>query len=383
MTICFIANGICSYSLSGGDIYFIELIKRYFQDGFEIELITDRMGFSEISKITSGVPIKYYISDKTTGPINNSLGIIIHYLIRGIKSVNIIKNLLPKKNNRVFFITSDFYCDTLVHPFISDIQKIQMIHMLAPNPFYGYTQSFHFPHLNEIHYLISNFISFILIFIGNYHMKRIKIVAVTKEICKNISKSIFLKYFVYYLIPCGTNIVTIKKVLKKYDFVWIGRDHPQKGINDLKQILIKLKKYLPDFSILVLGNMTQSVLEFIKVNNLETNVIYKGFISGKEKFKQIAQAKIFLFTSHFESFPIVVLENLMVGNMVIGYKTKWNMSNFDEHMVYVNCFNTDDFSKTAVDVLSTNNYSYIVKNKLFVKSMTWETVYAKFRTEII
>ena len=102
------------------------------------------------------------------------------------------------------------------------------------------------------------------------------------------------------------------KTQHRYDAVFLGRFHAQKGIDYIVPFVSELKKDFPDFKLLVIGggdqDMRAKLDAEIKSNNMEKNIICVGQKSGQEKDDLIRQSKIFFFPSTYESFGIVVVE---------------------------------------------------------------------------
>jgi Glycosyltransferase len=49
-------------------------------------------------------------------------------------------------------------------------------------------------------------------------------------------------------------------------------------------------------------------------------VEYLGFVSQDKLIDVVSKAKVLVYPSHFDSFPLVILESLALGTPVIAYK---------------------------------------------------------------
>ncbi len=108
---------------------------------------------------------------------------------------------------------------------------------------------------------------------------------------------------------------TPKKVLKSSNneglvFLYVGWLIEEKGIQDLKEVIFEnegLKKHT--FIFVGSGSLFDEMAKFIKDKNI-TNIILKGWLSEEEVVEEYKKADVFIFPSHLEGFPNVVLEAL-------------------------------------------------------------------------
>ncbi len=383
--IYFVANGATSRTVTGGVKYFTEIAKRFARDGYDVSIITNPIG-KKVYEESGLINVDYILIGSRYKEIDNPIEIILSYIVRAFKTRSVIKNIIKKhsKEKRVFIFASEIYCNTLSFIDLRNEKKILILNMVAPNPFMGYSQKFHIPNFSEIHYFLTNIIIFILLKLFA-NKKMIKIIAVAGNIKQDLLNRPVVRNYDIKVINLGVdelpkNVMNQKKI---YDFVWIGRDHPQKGIDDLEKILLEFKKVKKDFTILIIGNVKDRLEKYAKENGLEKNLILKGVINGNRKYDELAKAKIFLFTSHFESFGIVVIENMKVGNVVIGYDISTSTFNFSENIIFIPKFNWESFACEALNALDQYpNKNLIEKNYGFIKKFNWENTYKAYQALI-
>ncbi|MFB6470598.1 MAG: glycosyltransferase family 4 protein [Vulcanisaeta sp. AZ3] len=107
--------------------------------------------------------------------------------------------------------------------------------------------------------------------------------------------------------------------------VFYARLVPDKGIYELPKIIKVIKdEYDKNIKLKVMGRFgfhgyKQLFFNLIKKYNVEDNIEYLGFRSGKELYDIVARAKIFIYPTHFDSFSIAILESLALGTPVIAY----------------------------------------------------------------
>lgn len=110
---------------------------------------------------------------------------------------------------------------------------------------------------------------------------------------------------------------------KKYDLVFCGRLVKNKGLDLLLNILVNLKKELPNLKMAIVGAGPE--LEQFQLNlknyNLINNIKFLGWVEDNQILAQIYnQTKILLITSYNEGGPRVGLEAMACGLPVISTK---------------------------------------------------------------
>lgn len=130
-----------------------------------------------------------------------------------------------------------------------------------------------------------------------------------------------------YLIPNFLYYKKPKKIISnKNEFVvlFVGRfSIYHKGIDILKKIIINTLKIDGSikFHICGKGGDGEQIIKNLTIK-YPKNVIYKGFLTGKEILKEYNNASIFILTSRMEGFPLVTLEAQANGLPVIAFDVK-------------------------------------------------------------
>jgi len=111
----------------------------------------------------------------------------------------------------------------------------------------------------------------------------------------------------------------------KIDALFTGRINETKGIFDLLEVLVLVKKRYPYFQLAIMGegdDVTKNKFKTsIKKMNLENNIQLLGFKLGMEKYNIIKSAKSFWFlsVSESESFGVALLEAVCSGIPAFAY----------------------------------------------------------------
>ena len=114
----------------------------------------------------------------------------------------------------------------------------------------------------------------------------------------------------------------IKKVDKdcRFTLLFLGRLGKRKGIYDLLDVLKNNKEKYEGKILLLIGGdgETEKVVNYIKQNNLDNIVKFKGWISGRQKILLLNQADTYILPSYNEGLPISVLEAMSYSLPIIS-----------------------------------------------------------------
>jgi glycosyltransferase involved in cell wall biosynthesis len=366
MDLYVVTNGwFSSKDIGGGYNIFMNMIKRWCKMGINLHIYTSWVGYLLIHG-RSNIEADYHIIDK--GPEVNELStkrFILTSLKRIIKSCILLLDLQKKTSDIIILSYGDFIFDTFpcffVKLFNKRIKWVSPFFMIAPSPFKGYRKAFSkeykFPNLNEMLYFVNQRISTQLIkscadLVLPIHPQIIKFLKKKgipeKKICR-INGGVDLKY-----------LSKIKSKGKKYDACFVGRFHPQKGIDDLIDIWKIVCNSKNDAKLVMMGSGTQKMKEEIERLGLEKNIILMGFVNEVKKIKTIKESNIFLFPSYYESWGIVACEAMACGLPVIAYDLPVFKSIFKKGMVTAPLGKKQIFADKVIRLLDNEN----IRNKL-------------------
>ena len=113
-------------------------------------------------------------------------------------------------------------------------------------------------------------------------------------------------------------------------FGFLGRLHPIKKVENLLYGVAMLPNRL-DCELVIMGKGDDTYEQFLRneANRLGLkNVIFSGFVSGREKYEQLAQLSCLFVPSDFENFGMIVTEALSAGTPVMAsLGTPWEELN--------------------------------------------------------
>jgi glycosyltransferase involved in cell wall biosynthesis len=110
-----------------------------------------------------------------------------------------------------------------------------------------------------------------------------------------------------------------KKFSQPYNILFCGAMKKSKGPFELLNAIPLVIEQYPNtfFNFVGNGKDLKKLKRKIKKMKIEKNVNFTGFKTGNELIELFQQAHIFVFPSHSEGFPTVVLEAMAAGNVLI------------------------------------------------------------------
>ena len=309
--------------MSGADTWAIEIAKRLaHKTSDKITIVTPKRAAVEWEKRGLG-SCDIITTTKESSPGN----LLILYLRRIITYFNI---QLDIKNEDIVFATSIFLPDVIPLLFAKG-KKVTIFHMQAPHPLYGYRNLIKKTKKTDL--TIGNFLNWINEKISMTLLKLMNVNIFVLPTTKDVVRKYGFSDNQILLTTNGIDIDYIKKIpeqKKEFDACWVGRPHPQKGVDDLIYIWEKIVQKFPNKKLVLIGSNTEIYRDIIISKGLENNIIIKGFVSDEEKFRIMKSCKLFLSTSYFESFHIALMEAIACGLVIYAYDL------FVYHQIYGN-----------------------------------------------
>ena len=203
-------------------------------------------------------------------------------------------------------------------------------------------------------------------FLYLYAAKRFKnILIVSKSIQEEYIFSKYLKdEYIYVTNPLDRSSVLDKvkhKLPKKYDICCVGRlTYPKSPIKFIK-IIYELKKNYPNIKSLWVGTgeLFNKCQKLVKKYHLENNIEFVGYRENPYIYMQ--QARIFLLTSRFEGYPLVIFESLTLGVPCVASKVGGIKELLDNKSGFL-CQKEKDYIK-AIKFLLNNSREYKIYSK--------------------
>lgn len=188
------------------------------------------------------------------------------------------------------------------------------------------------------------------------------------------------------MIPNGVEVEAARQAgpeAQRYDVVWMGRVHRQKGIEDLLQTLAFLAREIPDFRAVLIGNLRDALVGEVSRLGLEKQVEFAGFVSGVEKFRWLKRARVFLMTSRHEGLPIVVGEALASELAVVAYELEMYRPFFGDLIRYVRPFDLNAFQQSAAEAVRRARAGERLNNKGDLEKFLAKNCWPRVEDELV
>lgn len=158
--------------------------------------------------------------------------------------------------------------------------------------------------------------------------------------------------------------IPLKPRIKSNYLIFYSRLIYDKGLFDLLEIFKVILK-TKDTRLVITGKFPNQQLENEFFNKAKTYKIsdkieYGGFVDANELKKLIAEAKVFLYPSHYDSFPYAILEAVSSFTAVVTYSIPSILYSYQSlRCVYkINEFDINKMAKKTIEVLNLSDDDY-------------------------
>lgn len=280
----------------GGIEKYIQELCSMLENDYKINIITTYKLYDKpVFNFSNKIQITYLINE---GPNKN---IFIKYLKEkdiknilkeGIKSIKILylknkRNIKAIKNihSKYIITTRDFH-----NKLVGDYANKNIIKIATEHNFHNNNKKYY----NRVINSVRNFDYFILVSnnLKEFYENKVK-----------GPKCIYIPNTINDLPKEGSK-------LKENNLISIGRIEKEKGFDDLIDVVRIVKKDIKDIKLYLIGDGSlKKQLEIkTKENNLEDTIIFTGYGNRELIAKYLLKSKLYVMTSHTESFGIVLLE---------------------------------------------------------------------------
>jgi len=280
--ILFIANGIIGKNpgLSGGDARFLEIARYWLLKKIRVELLSSQTARQISCNFNVELPI--HIIPNLSDDSNR-----FAYVLRTLQSLLYLPQSLNNFNKGIVYSVNDSLFDVISAIRLKlrnrkGITWAAAVHLIPPFPPWKRKKA---SLLNSILFFINERLSLLLI---NFFAD---IVFPISNMTAMQLKKMGMSTRKLYPVKCGVDLMRIRKIaetikLKKYDAVFMKRVQPVKGAFDLIKIWKEVIKYKRNAKLLIIGDVDEDekkIVDMIKVEKLEKNIQFTGYIFDFEK----------------------------------------------------------------------------------------------------
>jgi len=372
-----IANAAHGIGLSGGDRIFIECAKRWASKGCKIFIHVQNEGY-QMCKRNSLEKVSYMVFTIPSWKVNirNPL---VHILIT-IKSMLWALRTETTKSFTVVYSASEFWMNSLPALLLKfrhrrNVKWVAGFYLFAPRPFskenpyrskYAFMSILYFLYQLPVYLLVRKYADMVWVtneldrwkFINGKRLTSDKVIAVRGGV------------------DAKTPLIIPEPKEKKFDAVFIGRFHPQKGVLELIDIwkMVCDKKLDAKLAMIGVGDLKSQVREKIRRYNLENNIVLFGFKDGVEKLRIFKNSKIVVHPAIYDSGGMAPCEAMACGLPGVSFDLPALRTYYPKGMLKTPCFNLRGFAENILKLLNDQElYRELQKEALeLAKEWDWD-----------
>jgi glycosyltransferase involved in cell wall biosynthesis len=381
--VCFV-NGIYSSQIGGGDTYFFHMARAAIEAGHPVHFFGGHALKEFLEK--KQLPLHLTLTDKRKGRFGtaSSLGEQFRLLFDFARRLcGTLPRLREVRPYDLAYGMSDFWFDAIPLVLCRARAKVMYLGMMAPTLreiIFRTRPDVTATRLASVYYWASQQLAWRL-----FRFCRHKTATYSHPEMKPYLLRFGYREDELALVANGMDVTAADRAPaqdKRFDVVWTGRVHPQKGIEDLLAALAHLAARFENFRAVIIGN-SQPVLEpRLRQMGLGDYVTFTGVVSEEEKFRTIKASRLFLMPSRYESWGIVVGEALACGVPVVAYDLSCYRPVFGEFVRYVPCFDREAFLRLAEhqlrDLRAGRCYLEGMDLAALKRTFSWDTAKAAF-----
>lgn len=167
----------------------------------------------------------------------------------------------------------------------------------------------------------------------------------------------------------------VKDVGKRYDAVFQGRFHPQKGVLELIDIWKMVVKEKPGAKLAMIGDgpLFESVKLKIKNEKLEKNVKLLGFVfDGPDKYRIFQQSKIVVHPAIYDSGGMAACEAMAAGLPGVSFDLEALKTYYPKGMLKTPCFDFKAFADNVLKLLDDSSLYEETKRDALAWAKEWD-----------
>lgn len=261
---------------------------------------------------------------------------ILKILTEGFKSLKILYlkyylniKAIKKITSKYIITTRDFH-----NKLVGTYAKPDIIKIATEHNYHNNSRKY----INKVVTSVKNFDYFVLVSpsLTEFYQKLVK------------PKCIFIPNII-------DDLPKVRTSLSDDVIVSIGRMEWEKGFDDLIDIIALVKKDISNIKLYLMGDgsLKSKLEQKVKDLSLTDNVTFTGFIPKPAMAKYLTKAKLYVMTSHTESFGLVLLEAMSYGIPCIAFDSADGAKELlkDNRGILINNRNKEQMAKEIIKLL--------------------------------
>ena len=365
---------VTAKSMDGGTRIFIETAKRWVNQGHLMDLLTTRENYD--------VCLHYGLSKVNFNfiPSNKGVGnLYLIYLSRMLRAcVWAFSVRVSRYENVVIYSGSDFWPDSIpawvLKMRFRHAKWVAPFYLFASNPFSKESPYKGARRLRGLFYYLSQMPVYGLI------RRYADMVWVTSEPDRWRFIDSRLSPEKVVAVRGGVDVKTPASIpepaKKRFDAVFIGRFHPQKGVLELVDIwrFVCEKRKSAMLAVIGVGDLERELRKKISDYGLENNVALFGFKDGVEKLKIFKDSKVVVHPATYDSGGMAACEAMACGLPGVSFDLPALKTYYPKGMIKTPCFDLKAFAGNILKLLTDEKlYERTAKDALeWAKEWDWD-----------
>jgi glycosyltransferase involved in cell wall biosynthesis len=163
---------------------------------------------------------------------------------------------------------------------------------------------------------------------------------------------------------------------KKYDAVFIGRFHPQKGVRELMRIWRRVADFRPGSRLAMIGSgsLERELKDRARDLKLEKEVDFLGFMDGAEKYRVIKSSRVVVHPAIYDSGGMAPAEALACGLPGVAFDLTSLKTYYPKGFLKAKPGDLDQFADLLVQLLAQSQlYDRLsVEAKAVAQEWNWD-----------
>jgi len=372
-----IANAAFGTGLSGGDRIFIECARRWAKAGHDLYVYVCEEGYGMCGRNGLGA-VKYVVWHAM---FFKNFGFLIFYLARTIKGIieTLRMDISKVAEGAVVYSASDFWPDSIPAWILKmrfrRVKWVAGFYLFASSPFGGGS-----PYKGKL-FLKGLFYYLLQVPVYSLVRKYADVVFVTNELDRwrfidNKRLTSDRVIAVQGGVDTKTPLLIPEPERKKFDAVFIGRFHPQKGVLELVDIWSYVCEQKKDAKLAMIGvgKLEHEVKAKIKRSGLENNVVFFGFKDGFEKLNIFKDSKVVVHPAVYDSGGMAACEAMACGLPGVSFDLPALRTYYPKGMLKTPCYDLKAFAENILRLISDETlYRKTAKDAIkWAKEWDWD-----------
>jgi glycosyltransferase involved in cell wall biosynthesis len=361
-------------NLDGGARIFVETAKSWVAHGHSVNLVTTIENYDVCQRYgLSGVTYTFIPSSSVLG------NLYLIYLVRMLRACLWALTVKISESTRVVVYSgSDFWPDSIpgwiLKLRVRRVKWVAAFYLFAPNPFGKESPYKGLRRLRGLFYYLSQMPAYTII------RKYADMVWVTNQPdrWKFIDSRLSPKKVV--AVQGGVDIKTPASIpvpsKKRFDAVFIGRFHPQKGVLELVDIwrFVCEKQKSAMLALIGVGDLEGDLRKKISDYGLENNIVLFGFKDGAEKLRIFKDSKVVVHPATYDSGGMAACEAMACGLPGVSFDLPALKTYYPKGMLKTPCYDLEGFAKNIFKLLNDETlYRRTAKDALdWAKEWDWD-----------